>query len=582
MGIICGTDYDNLVINKQYVAQAYSQNYNFSKAPFIPTLRALAGDNRVTLFWDSFAEQSEDPISGHDFEGYRIYRSTDPGWNDMNPITDGYGTSYTTPIFRKPLIQFDLDNTYSGFAEVPTQGVQFYLGNNTGLRHYWVDTTAVNGFRYFYAITSYDHGDPVLGIDPSECTKYVAVQASGEIEKGNNVVVVRPEAPSAGYRPAGLTNAGITSGANNTASASLNYEIINRDSVLNNHTYKVTFREAMNSSGYRSTSGFTLVDSTDGDTLLARTGTGALAGDALEGLPITDGFKLTFSDNAALLDYNADLSGWSTTGIPTFAFRPFRYPTTSTYHTQAADYQVIFGEVGIGQSVPYRRGATAADSLKAVNVNFTVVNTITGQPVPFAFRERHLPTTADSGKFSFNLTRRQSDEIYLLTDTTPRYATWYLYYSISSTTQADSFPAQPGDVLTIVLDKPFLAHDKFSFTTQAASINMAQAKVDLDKIKVVPNPYIVTNSWEPENPYANGRGERQLHFTHLPSKCTIHIFNVRGQLVKTIDHQAALNDGTEIWNMLSKDNLEISYGIYIFHIKADGIGEKIGKFAIIK
>jgi hypothetical protein len=579
MGIICGTDLDNLEINKSYVAQAYNQNYNFSKAPFIPTVRALAGDNRVTLFWDSFAEQSEDPISGNDFEGYRIYRSTDAGWNDMNPITDGYGTSYKTPIFRKPLVQFDLDNGYSGFADVPTQGVQFYLGNNTGLRHYWVDTTAVNGFRYFYAVTSYDHGDPVLGIDPSECTKYVAVQASGEIEKGSNVVIVRPEAPSAGYQAANFKDARITSGANNTTSGSINYEIVNRDSIKNNHTYQVSFRETVNSSGYRANNGFTLVDSTSGDTLLTNS---ALAGNAVEGLPITDGFKLSFSGNADLLDYNTDLSGWNNTGIPIFSFRPFRYPTNSQYHAQAADYEVIVGEVGIDRSVPYRRGSAAADSLKAVNVNFTIMNTITGQKVPFAFRERHIPTTADSGKFSFNLTRRQSDEIYLLTDTAPKYCTWLLSYGITSTTQADSFPAAPGDVLTIVLEKPFLSHDTYKFTTQTASINAAQAKVDLDRIRVVPNPYIVTNSWEPENPYANGRGERQLHFTHLPAKCTIHIFNVRGQLIKTLEHQAALNDGTEIWNMLSRDNLEISYGIYIFHVKADGIGEKIGKFAIIK
>ena len=37
-----------------------------------------------------------------------------------------------------------------------------------------------------------------------------------------------------------------------------------------------------------------------------------------------------------------------------------------------------------------------------------------------------------------------------------------------------------------------------------------KAKADLDKIRVVPNPYIITNTWEPQNPYANGRGEREI------------------------------------------------------------------------
>ena len=79
-----------------------------------------------------------------------------------------------------------------------------------------------------------------------------------------------------------------------------------------------------------------------------------------------------------------------------------------------------------------------------------------------------------------------------------------------------------------------------------------------------------------------GNGERQLHFIHLPAQCTIKIFNVRGQLIQTLEHDSPLNDGTEIWDMLSRDNLEIAYGIYIYHVEAEGIGEKIGKFVVIK
>ena len=52
VAILCGTDYEDLVRNKEYVAEAYNQNYNFAKAPYIPTVRAVTGDNKVTLFWD--------------------------------------------------------------------------------------------------------------------------------------------------------------------------------------------------------------------------------------------------------------------------------------------------------------------------------------------------------------------------------------------------------------------------------------------------------------------------------------------------------------------------------------------------
>jgi hypothetical protein len=36
------------------------------------------------------------------------------------------------------------------------------------------------------------------------------------------------------------------------------------------------------------------------------------------------------------------------------------------------------------------------------------------------------------------------------------------------------------------------------------------------------------------------------------------------------------------WDLVSKDGMDIAYGIYVFHVDAPGIGEKIGKFAVIK
>jgi hypothetical protein len=99
----------------------------------------------------------------------------------------------------------------------------------------------------------------------------------------------------------------------------------------------------------------------------------------------------------------------------------------------------------------------------------------------------------------------------------------------------------------------------------------------------VPNPYIVANSFEALNPYADGRGPREIHFTHLPAVCTIKIFNMRGQLVRTLEHNTpSASNGTEIWDVRSKDNLDVAYGVYIFHVDAGKVGQKIGKFAIVK
>ena len=49
-----------------------------------------------------------------------------------------------------------------------------------------------------------------------------------------------------------------------------------------------------------------------------------------------------------------------------------------------------------------------------------------------------------------------------------------------------------------------------------------------------------------------------------------------------IDHSSTLNNGTADWDLLSLDRLDVAYGVYIYHIDAKDVGEKVGKFAIIK
>ncbi len=582
MGVICGEDLVDITYNKVNYEEAYTQNYNFAKAPYIPTVRAVAGDNRVTLFWDDFAESSVDPISsdpeGKDFEGYKIYRSTDPGWKEMKAITDSH---FGTTIGRRPMAQFDLDNDYSGNAPDPTQGVHFFLGENTGLRHFYVDTTAINGFTYFYAVTAYDHGDPSKGIDPSECSKFVAPQANGEFEMGTNVVMVRPEAPSAGYKDAAIDESGFVSGLNNTANGGVRFTITDADSVLDNHEYQITFTDTVSSNNLDSTYNFTLVDLTAGVTVLDNVPLYGGSG----GLPVVNGFQLEFVNNPSELNFNPDNSGWNQAGIPAFNFvRYVPTPSTKPVKLIPADFEVLFSDsVGVDISNVYYRG-TANTEVPAMPVNFTVINTFTNERVPFAFRERHVGNPGEEGIFSFDFRLRRSDEILLLANADPDslVASWQITCTISSASQPDSLLPGPGTVLTIDNDIPFLSHDTFTFTTTGKKVDNDLAKVDLENIKVVPNPYIVTNSWEPINRYASGRGDRQLHFTRLPAKCTIRIFNVRGQLVQTLKHDTAIDNGTEIWDMLSRDNLEIAYGIYIYHVEAEGIGEKIGKFVIIK
>ena len=83
---------------------------------------------------------------------------------------------------------------------IDLNGVKFYLGDDTGLQHSFVDHNAVNGQRYYYAVVSYDYGGDLSNdIIPSDSPMRLRVNSlTGEIELGPNVVEVIPSPPLLG------------------------------------------------------------------------------------------------------------------------------------------------------------------------------------------------------------------------------------------------------------------------------------------------------------------------------------------------------------------------------------------------
>ena len=105
----------------------------------------------------------------------------------------------------------------------------------------------------------------------------------------------------------------------------------------------------------------------------------------------------------------------------------------------------------------------------------------------------------------------------------------------------------------------------------------------MDSIMVVPNPYVMTNMMETAvaNQFLNQR--RRLMFTNIPADCHIRIFTVSGTYVDEINVKNEPDDGIIHWNMLTRENLEIAPGMYIYHVESNETGDsKIGKFAVIK
>jgi len=98
---------------------------------------------------------------------------------------------------------------------------------------------------------------------------------------------------------------------------------------------------------------------------------------------------------------------------------------------------------------------------------------------------------------------------------------------------------------------------------------------NLDKITVVPNPYIVHSDYN-ETEY-----KKKIRFTRLPETCTITIFTVSGEKVRELDHNSSV-DGNTWWDLRSYNNQEIAPGLYIYVVETPGGESKIGKFAIVR
>ena len=165
------------------------------------------------------------------------------------------------------------------------------------------------------------------------------------------------------------------------------------------------------------------------------------------------------------------------------------------------------------------------------------------------------------------------------------FVSWYI------TPGHDNIPnihyPKDGDTLKLFCTKQFSSSDLYEFVSIGAKLDSEKIDSHNSKIKVVPNPYVAGASWEGKNPYSDGRGPRSIHFNHLPPNCKIKIFTLSGELVNTLYHNSSMFDGSFEWNMLTKDNLDIAYGVYIYHIEAisnsmNSFKPVLGKFAVIK
>jgi hypothetical protein len=76
-----------------------------------------------------------------------------------------------------------------------------------------------------------------------------------------------------------------------------------------------------------------------------------------------------------------------------------------------------------------------------------------------------------------------------------------------------------------------------------------------------------------------------VKFINLPEVCTIRIFSLSGDLVRTVIHDGSSSSGISVGDvnvpLVSESNRAMASGIYVFTVESD-FGVQTGKFVIIR
>ena len=567
LALAYGADLDELRTVVKTVQQIYNANYQFAVPPPLPTVNAEAGDKYVRLAWSDYSERGIDPISHkNDFEGYKIYRSTDADFLDPKVISNALGTG---PFGNgKPIAQFDLQNGVKGFSTEVIQGIAYWLGTDSGLMHSFVDSTVTDGQDYFYAVCSYDHGDDSLGFYPSENPITVSRTLRGGTILASNVVEVRPDPKVPGFVAAVGSDVRHTAGF---ATATVGISVVNSKLVPDNRTYFLRFY--VDSVNRVHATRYAMVDSLTGKEVFSYgtdfhgEGRGPVGVGILPVITTPDIATVDTSQSRFLpgSPSNARFRFTNLTRDSADFLRP-GYPNdlTITFSNTPLDTSVLsFG----APSVPAKfriDAATAAGPLK----------------LKFILHED--PFSRDS---TLSLPDEYVDVVYHYPGDPPTKVSplWRIQIDTTVNYSAATFiKPGPGDVYFVKVASPVSAGDIYAFTTHGESNNQALAKQQYrNGPYVVPNPYAGAASFEPQRFAISGRGERRMEFRRLPAGATIRIYTVRGDLVQTLHHDWSDN-GFVPWNLRTKDDLDVAPGLYIYEVEAPGFDSYIGKFAIIK
>ena len=607
-------DTSDLMKNMRVTQQMYQRKYQGSGPPKTPIVQAHASDKKVKIVWDSDAENSKDNLTGKkDFEGYKIYRSDDQGKTWGTPITDQFGNV----IGYKPLKIFDLIDGIKG----PDPAFNQSLGDDSGLKHSYIDDNLINGIEYWYTVTSYDKGNQ----NPDSLEQSYQSPLGHSVIESHTVSVIPGVLPQnyndATYDPV-LNPDGSIPPIGGICQGIVRLDIIQPDSITGDN-YLITFVDStleIVGSDTNYVLGFNLyrISAVTSDTSIVLDHH-LFSNETEDNLPVTDGFRLTVLNSPS----GTAFIGWTKVNSDTSTF----YLNTKPVQRYIGSPEVVQEEVYTVDDYMVTIDTTESGGLSARLYDFftgiSYEDSIYHLPLKVEIisdPENPIDVSENTWLMEFAITASWEEyrKFYYsqlgwdlvpgglgFTKGSPGFYEKYIdilnfeKYDIDpgsgdttftglllqsnnmpdtyvnaygDTVHINAVAPSHGDQFTILTYKPFRKEITYEFSTN--KIEYTADEINLNQIRVVPDPYIVSNEWE------TSQFGKKLMFNHLPNECKIAIFTIAGDHITDIYHND--NRGFEFWDMRTYNDQYIAYGLYVYVVSVPNGQKKVGKFLVIK
>lgn len=607
----------------QFAQDAFDLDFNLPNPPPTPVVTAEGLDSKIVLVWGN-GSQVDDPASDYEFQGYNIWQGeTRAGpWKRIKTvdIADGNGTIQDQV--------FDPD-----FGDVVIIPVQF--GEDAGVTHSITLTQDEirgvplrNGTEYYYSVTAYSYNETSV--------PKTLENSQGTAGQNVNAVIVMPQKPTAGSDYSSVASGGINQERVDTnipaTTDVVTVDVVDPSRVrpCRYEIYYTPFDPPYPTyAGNEVQNGWNLrricagadttvllanqLNKTGDDDYLVVDGmlvkvTGAYSpqlqsvvyvkvDDEPRDLQPVD-FGLAFYGGSA--DYANHFFDSTVDPIlnpDAFTTVEVRFSSTATqkayrfFRDQQPD--------GSAPTNPPNRGYYYGGFM---DCNFQVWDTVNNRQLDACFVERretdanHVPTSnvlpTNDGTWRPS-TAGDGDREYLFLGSTtysdtpkPQYEVDDAIGGVGSASLPNLYAWAPhaldddnpypddGEKVVFTWANPGRANDVFWFTPTAPTLdNLAQAGRELDRIRVVPNPYYGRSNYE------RNQFNRQIRFMNLPAVCTIRIFNLSGDLVRTLNKSDA-QTSVLTWNAETENQLPVGSGVYIYQVDAPGAGRAFGRMVV--